>query len=83
MGVVRQACENAARRAVARCPDEPPPCSHATAARCPYTFHGLTDTETRYRRRYLDLLMNEDPRVRFRAPPVPRAVPPIRALPRR
>jgi lysyl-tRNA synthetase, class II len=28
----------------------------------PDTFHGLTDTETRYRRRYLDLLMNEDAR---------------------
>jgi lysyl-tRNA synthetase, class II len=28
----------------------------------PDTFHGLTDTETRYRRRYLDLLMNEDTR---------------------
>jgi lysyl-tRNA synthetase class 2 len=26
----------------------------------PDTFHGLTDTEARYRRRYLDLLMNED-----------------------
>ncbi len=28
----------------------------------PDTFHGLTDTETRYRKRYLDLLMNEDAR---------------------
>ena len=28
----------------------------------PDTFHGLTDTETRYRQRYLDLLMNEDTR---------------------
>jgi lysyl-tRNA synthetase, class II len=28
----------------------------------PDTFHGLTDTEVRYRRRYLDLLMNEDAR---------------------
>jgi lysyl-tRNA synthetase, class II len=28
----------------------------------PDTFHGLTDTEARYRRRYLDLLMNEDSR---------------------
>src|SRR5215831_3935824 len=28
----------------------------------PDTFHGLTDTEVRYRRRYLDLLMNEDSR---------------------
>src|SRR5919201_3433050 len=26
----------------------------------PDTFHGLTDVEQRYRRRYLDLLMNED-----------------------
>jgi lysyl-tRNA synthetase class 2 len=28
----------------------------------PDTFHGLTDTEVRYRRRYLDLLMNEESR---------------------
>ena len=28
----------------------------------PNTFHGLTDVEQRYRRRYLDLLMNEDVR---------------------
>ena len=31
----------------------------------PDTFHGLTDTETRYRRRYLDLLMNEESRNHF------------------
>ena len=28
----------------------------------PDTFHGLTDTEARYRKRYLDLLMNDDAR---------------------
>jgi lysyl-tRNA synthetase class 2 len=28
----------------------------------PDTFHGLTDVEARYRRRYLDLLMNEESR---------------------
>jgi len=28
----------------------------------PDTFHGITDVEQRYRRRYLDLLMNEDAR---------------------
>ncbi len=28
----------------------------------PDTFHGITDVEQRYRRRYLDLLMNEDTR---------------------
>ena len=28
----------------------------------PDTFHGLTDTEQRYRKRYLDLLTNEDAR---------------------
>jgi lysyl-tRNA synthetase, class II len=28
----------------------------------PDTFHGLTDVETRYRKRYLDLLMNEESR---------------------
>jgi lysyl-tRNA synthetase class 2 len=31
----------------------------------PDTFHGLTDTETRLRRRYLDLLMNERTRADF------------------
>jgi lysyl-tRNA synthetase, class II len=31
----------------------------------PDTFHGLTETETRYRRRYLDLLMNEESRAGF------------------
>ena len=30
----------------------------------PDTFHGLTDVEQRYRKRYLDLLMNEDSRER-------------------
>jgi lysyl-tRNA synthetase class 2 len=32
----------------------------------PDTFHGLTDQETRYRKRYLDLLMNEESRELFR-----------------
>jgi lysyl-tRNA synthetase class 2 len=32
----------------------------------PDTFHGVTDVEQRYRRRYLDLLMNEDTRADFR-----------------
>jgi lysyl-tRNA synthetase class 2 len=31
----------------------------------PDTFHGLTDIEQRYRRRHLDLLMNEDTRADF------------------
>jgi lysyl-tRNA synthetase class 2 len=31
----------------------------------PDTFHGVTDTETRYRQRYLDLLMSEDSRRLF------------------
>jgi lysyl-tRNA synthetase class 2 len=31
----------------------------------PDTFHGLTDQETRYRRRHLDLLMNEESRDLF------------------
>jgi lysyl-tRNA synthetase class 2 len=31
----------------------------------PDTFHGVTDVETRYRQRYLDLLMNEETRVDF------------------
>src|SRR5918994_2744256 len=33
----------------------------------PDTFHGLADTETRYRKRYLDLLMNEETRGDFLA----------------
>ena len=32
----------------------------------PDTFHGVTDTETRYRQRYLDLLMNEETRNDFK-----------------
>jgi lysyl-tRNA synthetase class 2 len=31
----------------------------------PDTFHGVTDTEKRYRQRYLDLLMNEESRADF------------------
>jgi lysyl-tRNA synthetase class 2 len=31
----------------------------------PDTFHGLTETETRYRQRYLDLLMSEESRAEF------------------
>jgi lysyl-tRNA synthetase, class II len=31
----------------------------------PDTFHGVTDVEARYRRRYLDLLMNEETREHF------------------
>jgi lysyl-tRNA synthetase class 2 len=31
----------------------------------PDTFHGVTDQETRYRKRYLDLLMNDDSRELF------------------
>ncbi|MHB1242681.1 MAG: lysine--tRNA ligase [Gaiellaceae bacterium] len=31
----------------------------------PDTFHGLTDVELRYRKRYLDLLMNEETRAAF------------------
>ena len=33
----------------------------------PDTFHGLTDVELRHRKRYLDLLMNEDTRTLFLA----------------
>jgi len=32
----------------------------------PEKFHGLTDIEERYRRRYVDLIMNEDTRNRFK-----------------
>ena len=31
----------------------------------PDTYHGLVDTETRYRKRYLDLLVNEESRASF------------------
>ena len=30
------------------------------AFRCPKNYHGLTDTDTRYRKRYLDMIMNPD-----------------------
>ena len=33
----------------------------------PEKYHGLTDVETRYRQRYLDLIMNEESRVTLRA----------------
>ena len=33
----------------------------------PEKFHGLTDTEVRYRQRYVDLIMNEESRAVFRA----------------
>ena len=36
-----------------------------TARPLPDTFHGLVDTETRYRKRYLDLLANEETRRDF------------------
>ncbi len=32
----------------------------------PDKWHGLADTETRYRQRYVDLIMNEDSREVFR-----------------
>jgi lysyl-tRNA synthetase class 2 len=35
------------------------------ASPLPDTFHGITDVETRYRKRYLDLLMNEETRADF------------------
>jgi lysyl-tRNA synthetase, class II len=42
--------------------DEPPVLLAKNERPLPDTFHGLTDTEARYRRRYLDLLMNEESR---------------------
>ena len=32
----------------------------------PEKFHGLTDVETRYRQRYIDMIINEDVRKTFR-----------------
>ena len=41
----------------------------------PEKYHGLTDTEERYRRRYLDLIMNEDARkIAFTRPKVIRSI---------
>ena len=41
----------------------------------PEKFHGLTDTEERYRRRYLDLIMNEDAKkVAFLRPKIIREI---------
>ena len=51
--------------------------THLTKALNPFPekFHGLTDIEERYRRRYLDLIMNEDSkRVAFMRPQVLNAI---------
>jgi lysyl-tRNA synthetase class 2 len=41
----------------------------------PEKFHGLTDVEERYRKRYLDLIMNEDARrIAFMRPQIIRAI---------
>ena len=41
----------------------------------PEKFHGLTDTEERYRRRYVDLIMNEDARrIAFTRPKIIRTI---------
>lgn len=41
----------------------------------PEKFHGLTDTEERYRRRYVDLIMNEDARrIAFARPTIIRSI---------
>ena len=41
----------------------------------PEKYHGLTDTEERYRRRYLDLIMNEDARkIAFTRPKIVRSI---------
>ena len=45
--------------------EEPPLLLSPIATPLPDTFHGLTDVEARYRRRHLDLLMNEDVRGDF------------------
>ncbi len=45
--------------------DEPPLLLSPIAVSLPDTFHGITDVEARYRRRYLDLLMNEEVRGDF------------------
>ena len=35
----------------------------------PEKFHGLTDKETRYRQRYVDLIVNPEVRRNFEVPP--------------
>ena len=50
---------------------------HLTKALSPFPekFHGLTDVEERYRRRYLDLIMNEDSKkVAFERPKILKAI---------
>ena len=55
-------------------------------ARCPEKWHGLSDTDTRYRQRYVDLIANDDARrvfdVRFAAIAAMRRVPRRARLPR-
>ena len=50
-----------------RCSSTSSSCSRTIRSPLPDTFHGLTDVEQRYRRRYLDLLMNEETRARLPA----------------
>ena len=57
----RAAGEDAPRRAVARRSSEVELLAKIRTP-LPDTFHGVTDVETRYRQRYLDLLMNEESR---------------------
>lgn len=45
--------------------DELPLLLSPIATSLPDTFHGMTDVEARYRRRYLDLLMNQETRQDF------------------
>jgi lysyl-tRNA synthetase class 2 len=45
--------------------DEPPILLAKIRRPLPDTYHGLTETETRYRQRYLDLLMSEKSRADF------------------
>ena len=60
----RPAGEVAPRRAVASLAESVEVLSRNTQP-LPDTFHGLTDVELRYRKRYLDLLMNEETRETF------------------
>ena len=48
-----------------RCSRRASRCSSRNTQPLPDTFHGLTDVELRYRKRYLDLLMNEETRQVF------------------
>ena len=65
----------APRRASSRCAPSASRCSRSRCGRLPDKWHGIADTELRYRRRYVDLIMNEDSRRVFEMRSAHRALP--------